>query len=297
MGKFVKNISVTIIAGIFLLFGLDVLYTKTYKNAPPRNKIAYLLSIQNKKIDYIFLGSSRTNNHIDTAVIEEVTGGSAINLGLQGAEIDDYLLLLKLLQRQGITSETILIQMDYQFNQDRPEASKYVKSNLIPYIADAQIAEFIKQRDPDFKLLRYIPFYKYLAYDFNVGFREFFATLISQKPRVNFENGFSKKIGNDGRMIPQHLPPTVAEKNSTIDQINEFASTHGMDVQYFMAPYCAKTTNLDFGEKLEQKIPGLMNYTTLYVDQDRFFYNCSHLNSIGAKEFSEVIANDIQKLN
>jgi len=69
MRKFFKYIGLLVIIVIALLYLLELLYTHTYKNGIPRNKVSYVLSMNDKYIDYIFLGSSRVDNTIDAEVM------------------------------------------------------------------------------------------------------------------------------------------------------------------------------------------------------------------------------------
>ncbi len=296
MKNFIKYIGSLILIIIALLYLLELLYTHTYKNGNPRNKVAYVLSMNDKYIDYIFLGSSRVDNNIDTEVIEKITGKKALNLGIQGAKLDDYFLMLQLLIKQNIKSETVFIQVDYVYNMDG--TSDILKSYLMPYMKDDLIASYIKERDPDFYKLKYIPFYKYLVYDYKLGFREHFSTFINKKSRINLENGYDAKQGSTGSKLQASLPISINKESKTIMAINKFAEENKIKVVYFMAPFCFDTKNKDFSQKLKQKIPGLLDYTQLFKE-DNYFFNCSHLNDIGAKEFSKTIAMDIlrQEIN
>ena len=95
MKKFIKYTLSILVVIIALMYLLDTLYTYVYKNSIPRNKVSYLLSLNDKKIDYVFLGSSRVDNNIIAKVIETETGKIAINFGVQGAKLDDYFLMLQ----------------------------------------------------------------------------------------------------------------------------------------------------------------------------------------------------------
>jgi hypothetical protein len=296
MGKFFKYIGLLVIVVIALLYLLELLYSHTYKNGIPRNKVSYVLSMHDKYIDYIFLGSSRVDNNIDASVIASITGKKALNLGIQAAKLDDMYFMLQLLKKQNITAEIVFIQVDYIYNMDG--TSEILKSYLMPYIEDDLIASYIKDRDPDFYKLKYMPFYKYLVYDYKLGFREHFNTFINKKSSIDFENGYDAKYGSTGSKLQGSLPKTINKINKTISAINQFAKENNIKVVYFMAPFCFDTENRDFSQKLKQKIPGLLDYSQLF-SEDTYFYNCSHLNNQGAKEFSKKVALDIlqQEIN
>jgi hypothetical protein len=216
----------------------------------------------------------------------------ALNLGIQAAKLNDLFFMLQLLQKQNIKSVIVFIQVDYIYNIDGN--SEILKSYLMPYIDDDLISSYIKERDPDFYKLKYIPFYKYLVYDYKLGFREHFSTFVNKKSTLNLENGYDAKYGSIGSKLQASLPKTINKENKTITAINEFAKENNIKVVYFMAPFCFDTKNKDFSQKLKQKIPGLLDYTQLFKE-DNYFYNPSHLNDKGAKEFSKRMALDILK--
>jgi hypothetical protein len=213
-------------------------------------------------------------------------------LGIQAAKLADLYFMLQLLNKQDIKSEIVFIQVDYIYNMEGN--SEILKSYLMPYMKDDLIASYIKERDPDFYKLKHIPFYKYLVYDYKLGFREHFSTFINKKSRLNLENGYDTKYGSTGSKLGARLPTSINKESKTIVAINKFAKENKIKVVYFMAPFCFDTKNKDFSQKLKQKIPGLLDYSQLFKE-DNYFYNCSHLNDKGAKEFSKTIAMDILK--
>lgn len=250
---------------------------------------------KNDTIDYIFIGSSRVDNTINADIITSLTGKSAINLGIQAAKTDDYLILLKLLKEQNIKAEHILIQIDYVFNITGN--SEILKSELMPFLNNRVVNEALKERDSEYYQLKYIPFYRYLKYDYKIGFREFFNSAMGNNNKINLENGFDPKFGSSGQKLESSLPANIVNENISIKRINHFAEINDLSIIYFMAPFCASTTNPGFSTKLKNKLPIFLDYSKIFNNQDENFYNCDHLNNKGASEFSRIIAIDILKFN
>lgn len=290
-GQYVLSLLATI---AILLILLDCLYTYTYLHGTPRNKISHLLSINNKKIDYVFIGSSRVDNTIDPEIIEKETGKTAINLGVQGGKIDDYLLILKLVKKQNIKTKVIFIQIDYVYNMDGN--SEILKSSLMPYIGDEFVSNYLKQRNSDYLFLKYFPFYRYLKYDYKLGFREFISTSIGKEPKMDFNSGYFPKKGNNGKKMKAKLPNKLKINNKKIDEINSFAEENNLQIVYFFSPYCAEAINLDFSKKLEMRFEKFLNFSQKLPDNKDYFFDCAHLNDNGAKAFSSLFAREIRKL-
>lgn len=283
---------ISLLLGILaMLYLLDFAYTYVYTAGLPRNKISYLLSLKNEKIDYVFLGSSRVDNTIDSDIIEVNTGKTALNLGIQGAKPDDYFLMLKLLHEQNIQTKAVFIQVDYVFNLEGN--SEILKSALMPFISKPIISEFVEERSNDYFFLKNIPFYRYLKYDYKLGFREFTSTLLHRRPGLDLDNGYTPKYGQAGGQLKSELPERLKEKNETLQAINNFAVNNNIKIYYFMAPFCPATLNQNFGSKLQEKIPGFIDFSNIFKDHEEYFFNCGHLNDKGAKKFSQIIAERI----
>ena len=295
MKKFILYILALFGTSIILLLLLDVLYTYTFKYGTPRNKIAYIFSIENEHIDHIFIGSSRVDNTIDADIIEKETGKKAINLGVQGGKIDDFFLMLQLLKKQEITAKTVFIQVDNIYNIEGN--SETLKSSLMPFIHDDVIYSFIKDRDSQHLALRYFPFYRYLIYDYKIGFREFLNTAIGKKSWIDLENGYFPLFGSSGKKLRGNLPETIRNNNEKINQINSFAKKNNLNIGYFIAPYCSGIENLSFSSKLQEKLPNFIDFSGIFLHKDEYFYDCGHLNDRGANEFSRIFAEEIEERN
>lgn len=279
---------------IVALYGLDIIYTWGYKHGTPRNKVSYIMQRENDSINYIFIGSSRVDNTVNADIITSITGKSAINLGIQAAKTDDYLIILKILKERNIKAEHIFIQVDYVFNINGN--SEILKSEFMPFINNQVINEILKERDPEYYQLKYIPFYRYLKYDYKIGFREFFNSAIGNKNKIDLKNGYYAKFGNSGQKLASSLPDHIVKENKNINRINSFAQKNNMSIIYFMAPFCPNTENLEYSKKLSKKLPNFLDYSQIFPTENEYFYNCSHLNDKGASEFSKIIAQDILKM-
>jgi len=290
--KYLLSILVIIIASLYLL---DFIYTYTYHHGIARNKLSYIMQRENDTIDYVFIGSSRVDNTINADIITSITGKSAINLGFQGAKLDDYYIILQLLKKQNIKFKKVFIQVDYVFNMDGN--SEILKSYLMPYIHNDFITALIKKRDKEFYLLKYIPFYRYLIYDYKLGFREFFNSAINHKSATDFKNGYFPKYGTLKGNLSASLPEKIVAENKTINKITSFAAKNNISIIYFMSPFCPNTAHLEYSKKLGEKLPTFLDYSNIFPTQNNYFFNCGHLNNEGASTFSKILAKDIMRID
>lgn len=288
MNKFTRHIVLILLLIISILVVLDFAYTKVYETVSvPRTKFQYLRSLGNKKIDYIFLGSSRVENSIMPKLIKDKTGKTAINLGFQASKFGDIYTVLQLIKEYNITVDKIFIQVDYIFNIEDGYSNVF-QWELMPFIRENDATkEYFKRHFEERKMLYYCPFYRYCSFDTKIGTREFVMNLINKKTKITEHYGF---VGLEGSSSEHHntLPDYINPKNSYFDKIKVYASKYKMPIVFFCAPFCKHTKNLNFVEKLKNKIPELYDFSQA-VDKDELFNNCSHLNEEGAFFFTEII--------
>lgn len=294
MQTFAKYILLIFSGLLLIMLILDKMYTYTYQNSLPRNKISYLISQKSKHIDYIFIGSSRVDNTINTEVIEKHLGGKSLNLGIQASKPSDYLLIVKLLQELQISSDYIFIQLDHSFNLDTN--SDILNSFLVPYMEYTSIQRHLKSTLNDYWYVKNIPFYRYLKYDYQLGFREFFSSAIGKPTKIDFENGFYPKPGYSGVPLNAKLSEKIAPNNKYVDSILALKENKNLNIIFFSSPYCPDTDNIDFIYRLEKKFDTFWNFSEV-LPENEYYYDCLHLNEKGANHFSEKIAEEIKNLN
>lgn len=281
---------VIIVLTVFVLLSLfDLTYTYIYTKSIPRNKTKYVLDLKDKQVDYVFLGSSRVENHIDTKLVKQLTSKTALNLGIQGAKLDDNYMLLQLLINNKVKIGTLFLQVDYIFNKETP--SVIVSSEALPYIKTNEIVrKHVQLSDSNYLSYYHIPFYRFMLNDYKIGFREFFSATIGKKSKTDFEDGFVPK---DIKFIKEgafELPNTIIEKNKIFDLIDMTCKKNNINVVYFCAPFCSYVSESKYIDKLKTKIPRLKDYSKALNDE--YFYNCGHLNATGAKEFTKMLVKD-----
>lgn len=290
MKAFLKFIGKLVVVVVLLLYFFDAFYTYVYNHSVPRNKNQYILSLKNDSIDYVFLGSSRVENFIVTKEIERQTNKKALNLGTQGAKLDDILIYLKLLVDKGVKSKKVFIQIDYIFNFE--SNSDIVKSQSVPYInTNSVIDNYLKEKEPNYFYYKNMPFYKYAINDYRLGFREMFSSLIKKKTKQDYNDGFMPLFGkyDNSEMV---FPEKIYENNASFQEIDLLCKKNKIDVYYFCSPCCSNTKNIEYLDSLKLKLPNFYNFSKA-IKNDKYFKNCSHLNEEGARLFTNIFIDEM----
>ena len=291
MKKFNIYILGSLLTILMLMTVLDFVYTKIYDNSYPRTKFQYLRSLKDKKVDYIFLGSSRVENGIVPSIIYDKTGKEAVNLGFQAAKLGDIYTTLQLINEYNIHCEKIFIQVDYIYNIVEGNSNIF-QYESVPFIRENEtMKRYSKKYATRPWANYYIPFYRYCANDLKLGFREVLANLTHKKTTVVPTKGYIALQGNS-KELGGLLPDKIINNNEVLDSIRAFCKQNNIDVVYYCAPFCKNNKNKDFTSKLKSKIPELVDFSEAIQD-DQMFVNCNHLNDSGAKRFTEILVEQL----
>lgn len=291
MKKFCRYIFGGLLVILLVMLVLDLLYTKTYETAYPRTKFQYLRSLKNKKVDYIFIGSSRVENGIVPSIVKQKTGKEAVNLGFQAAKLADIYTHLQLIKEYRIQYEKILIQVDYIYNIEEGHSNIF-EYEMLPFVRENNITrEYLNKFAKNPIANYYIPFYRYCSNDLKLGFREVFANIIHKKNNVTKDYGYVANYGNATKLEGE-LPAHILDKNAELDSIQSFVKHNKMSVIFYCAPFCKNNKNQDFISKLKKKIQGFQDFSQV-INDDSMFVNCAHLNDSGAKRFTEIFTEEV----
>ena len=291
MKQFCKYIVSSIAAVLIVMMVLDLLYTKTYEKGYPRTKFQYLRSLKNKKVDYIFIGSSRVESGIVPSIVKQKTGKEAVNLGFQAAKLADIYTLLQLVKEYNIRYETILIQVDYIYNIESGHSNIF-EFEMMPFVRENAVTKEYSDSYSEYPMANYyIPFYRYCNNDLKLGFRELFANIIHKKNNVTKDYGYGAKYGNESK-LEGALPALILDKNAELDSIQSFVKQNKMRVIFYCAPFCKNNKNQDFTSKLKEKIQGFRDFSQV-INDDTMFQNCNHLNDSGARRFTEIFTEQL----
>ncbi len=274
---------------LLLMFFLDNIYSYAFKNGQPRSKIQNILQLKNKHYDVAFFGSSRIEKHVDCKLITELTGKSCVNFGISGGSPGDMLILMKLAANRKFTFNHVFMQVDYNYNSYG--ITEYFKANLIPFIGDPIVKEQLLLYKEEF-FYRRLPFYRFMVFDKVVGIREATASFLKLSQNTNIEIGFLPNHGI-GKAMAGSFPETIKDKSPELTQMQELYKDTNTTIEFFTAPYCKEVKNRNFMDKVQLKLPGLHNYIDLFDDKDEYFFNCGHLNEVGAGVFTKTLAEDL----
>jgi hypothetical protein len=285
MPLFVTYILKVVLMLVISAYALDFGFTYTYGFASPKTKVQYLRSLKNQKFDYIFIGSSRVENSIIPAIIEQKTNKKTINLGVQGATTQDLVFIMDLLEDLNVTYGKVFLQLDYKIN-DVNQFSKKFQTELFPFLGTSKIIDsYVFATNKDKNALKYIPFYTYTVASQNLGLRNVVLTLFNLEHKITKNKGYVALYGSE-KMNVEILPQYVS-KNRYLDQL-----LLTKKAVYFSCPLYSSIQTHSYFDQLKTSIPGFTDFTGS-ISKKTLFKDSYHLNHDGAVVFTNLI---IQKL-
>src|SRR5262249_23929136 len=114
--------------------------------------------------DIVISGSSRALVHYDPRIIEEQTGLTAFNIGLNASRIDMQLARLKTYLRHNKRPSLLIHNLDL-FSFQTTHGGVNDPGQYIAYLAEPAIYAALSHIDPDMWKARFLPLYGFAAQD------------------------------------------------------------------------------------------------------------------------------------
>ena len=288
MKQFSRLLAFILIAILLLAVVLDWGYTTIFQQSSTRGKIEYVYHSSPQQYDVVFLGSSRANNHFVAPLFEE-KGIKTFNYGMSASHLFEASLLLKLMIERKFVIKKLILETDMNLANETRDAG--ISAQFLPYLHDSQIIKDHFAVEQDFWKLYYIPFYRYLAFDAKIGFREMNRSW-RQIPTNYLDNlGYhplgGKKKGNMKNDIRKMKPLD----NCYYKEIKAICKANHIELIALMTPMCSNVKGMDYFDKVKSKYPEIHNYEKA-VEGDQYFSSCGHLNDEGARMFTKIILKD-----
>ena len=278
--------TIKILLLIFIvLVVLDIAYTQVYLQSSNRGKIDYVYNSKARNYDVVILGSSRANNHFVAPLFEE-KGLKTFNYGMSGGHLFEASLLLKLMIERHYKIKNVILEAD--LNLANEKQSESVASKFMPYIHESKTIEAHFAHEPDFWVNYYIPFYRYIVFDPQIGFREMYNTIIEKPTKLLNHLGYYPLSKNPNANMKNDLTNLKPLHNKYYEEIKQICAANNINLIAVMTPMCTNVKGLNYFQKVNAIYPEIHNYENV-VKGDQYFSSCGHMNDTGAQLFTARI--------
>lgn len=277
MKSFLRYIGLALLLLLGISVLLDVVYTEIYSTAKDRWKMEYVLNTPPQDYDVVILGTSRANNHFVPALFEK-HGLNTFNFGMSGSHLFEDALLLQLLLDKKNSIKYVLLEADLNLsNEKRDEGTT---ARYLPYLRSNSSVSAHYQNEAEFPYWYYIPFYRYTAYESQIGFLEVIKTFFKEpNTSLSHQGYYPLPLDHQGKMKNDYrkLKPLY---NRYYEQIKKLCAQHHIQLITVMTPVCENVKGMDYFQKVKSLYPEINNCEN-FVEDDRYFSSCGHLNDAG----------------
>ena len=287
MNKFLFFLTKILLVIVLSAIVLDVLYTAVFLKSSRRNKIEYVYNSKNKNFDVIFMGSSRTQNHMVAKLFND-KGITAYNFGMSGSKLDETVLLLKLMLERNYKIKNLILDVDLNLNSN--SKSESTKALYMPYFHYSSIIRNHYKTESSYNKLLYIPFYRYIENDAKIGFREMYFSLTHKKSNQLDNFGYFP-LNSFGKNSYYDLSDYVPKRNYAYEKIKILCQKNNINLIAISTPMCQECASDDYFKRIKLLYPEVYNYENV-ITQNSDFASCGHMNVKGAMAFTTKILND-----
>jgi len=274
---------------ILIAIVLDGIYTYVFLQSKNRGKIETVFNSSEHKYDVVILGSSRANNHFVSQMFED-KGLKTFNYGMSGGHLFEASLMLKLMIERKYTIKNVILEADLNLSNDKK--SEGVSAKFLPYIHNSEIIKQHFESQKNFNELYYIPFYRYIKYDSEIGCREAYKIVANQTTNALDNLGFYPlKKHKNGNMKNNIVNLNPLPHNKYYEEIKKVCKENNINLITIMTPMCENVIGMNYFAKVKKAYPEIHNYENVVVE-DKYFSSCGHMTDEGAKLFTARILKD-----
>jgi hypothetical protein len=311
MQKFIKKLFSLLLPALILLYPLDIALSSILKRSnehPGEYEVWNDIYDGNINTEIAIYGSSRAWVHVNPIIMEEITGKTAYNFGLDGHNFWlQYLRHLEYLKHNEPPKHIILI-VDVFSLQKRSEL--YQLRQFLPYMLWNREIKTFTSSFAGFNSADYIiPFVRY-AGQFEI-FKGIFTKILlgsnSKTYRIKGFKGMQKEWTSDFDEAKATMEfYTFTLNQESIDLFDQFIiECQKMNIDLTLVYTPEFIEGQSFIRNREYIISVFENFANQYglrflnysdhelSHKKEFFYNVSHMNETGANEFTRVLTNDL----
>ena len=260
--------------------------------------------------EIVISGSSRALAHYDSRTIEERTGLTAFNIGLNGSQTDMQLARLKTYLLHNKKPSLLIHNLDL-FSFQTTHGGAYDPGQYVPYLQEPPIYAALARIDPDVWKARFLPLYGYAAEDlrFNwiLGAMGFFGWNPPEDHFLGFRprsSAWTEDFERFKAMNPDGVRFEIeADGVKQMEELLRLCKGQGIKVILIYSPEYREmqtfTTNRAqiferFGELTYRFGAAVWDYSSSPISARREnFHNSQHLNAEGAMTFSKDLAENL----
>jgi hypothetical protein len=259
--------------------------------------------------EIVINGSSRALVHYDPRVIQEATGRSAYNIGLNGGLIDLQVAVLKTYLRHNKKPAVIIQNLEgFSFEVTGKDAI-YDPAMFVPYLHEPDLYRALVSINSEVRKWRYIPLYGYAVEDMNFNWARAAGAWVGVMPKEDYFLGFNPRQmrwTEDFTSYKKNLKDVGVTRRidaggiAAIEEVLRLCQEQGIRAILCFSPEYAESQALlknraeifaKFRQVADKFGASFWDFSDSPLCRStENFYNSQHLNAAGADQFSRAVA-------
>lgn len=212
---------------------------------------------------------------------------------MSGGYLFEVFLMLKLMIEKKYKIKNVILEVDLNFFNDKKLEGVLVK--FLFYIYNFEIIKVYFVLQDNFNEFFYILFYRYIKFDFKIGFREIYKIVKNEK------NNFLDNLGyyllekyKNGNMKNNIVKLNFLFYNKYYEEIKNVCKVNNINFIVVMILMCENVKGMNYFEKVKKVYLEIYNYENIVVE-DKYFFLCGYMIDVGVRIFIVRILNDFFK--
>lgn len=305
MNRFLNKVILSVLSLVLVVYGVDYLIQEGIKTSSYREIKKWNEVIEGGiDADILIVGSSRALVHFDPRIIEEKTGMTCYNLGLDGSKYGVQKKVLELYLEKNQKPKILIWSLDFHTFQDFEGIYRY--EQFIPYWSEPKVKEILAlNKGMNLSYLN-IPIVRFFNNP-RIKYRGLLAWASIKYWEPMLEKGYritSKKwigdldeIFQEKREIKMEFDFEQFEDFKKLNQnlMDRYVKVHWVISPYFKTAIEAITNRKKISSYLNQESLSIgvsfqdLSYSEISLSQDNF-YNGGHMNQNGVIHFLDKIS-------
>lgn len=301
-----KKVFLLILVAIFVVFGIDVFFNYTLRNAPWGLYKKFNTIIEsNQKFNVWILGSSRAETAFETNVLSQKFHQTFFNAGIHGSKPQQTYYVFKHIISQHHLPELIIMDVDIHNISDEDTILNI--EQFAPFLRHSQLRNDLSKIDKRIQWAYYNPLYEMSFWGLR-GISKITRVLINQPGRYDTTFQASGCYHSHTDFQKEHYPdtthPFIFHPTNTqyLDSIILLSIKNNIPVIFSISPVFQPDSNIfnaskklkEFCDKRNITLIDCSNISYLSFDKTKFS-DKYHLKFNGSIEFTNIFADSLMK--
>jgi hypothetical protein len=290
MVKFFKHIFIILVVIIIIAFVVDKCIFEFFFRYHKRTK----LDVTGLSKEVVFFGSSRCIHHVNPKIIDSLSKTTSYNMGWAASNPREIYAALKIYLSRNNAPKLVCIQLDME--HDDTTEDDLARQSLLKFYGKNMIDDYFSENLQNNIKIPMLASIKYRDFGWREILKTMFNNLNKSNQNLGFEpivaNGFNDK-SNSFKIIGKG---NLLNQNKWISKSIALCRSKNIKVLLFTTPIF-KMSNGFFFERLYNLYEIEYFNDVDSLGDKRYFFDQTHLNSIGADEYSKILATHLNSLN